>query len=98
MRRPVHLLFPKGLEVSFALTSLGWDERFAAEFSPYADTHVVGRVARVDRGAADIITVDNPVRVALRAADEQPAVGDWVALAATADRRWVGDVVLPRRP
>lgn len=76
------------------LASLGWDPFYTAEFAPYSDTAVPGRVVRVDRGAADVLTADNPVRVTT---DEPLAVGDWVALVATDDRRWSVDSVLARK-
>ncbi|MDQ1748037.1 MAG: ribosome biosis GTPase / thiamine phosphate phosphatase [Frankiaceae bacterium] len=79
------------------LASLGWDALYRTEFEPYADVAVPGRVVRVDRGAADVLTADNPVRVATDTTDEPLAVGDWVALVATDDRRWTVDTVLPRR-
>jgi len=79
------------------LASLGWDALHTAEFAPYDDLAVPGRVVRVDRGAADVLTADNPVRVATDTAAEPLAVGDWVALVATDDRRWIVDTVLRRR-
>jgi ribosome biogenesis GTPase len=79
------------------LASLGWDETRATEFAPYADSAVAGRAVRVDRGAIDVLTADNPVRVDTTPYDEPLAVGDWVALVATEDRRWSVDAVLPRR-
>src|SRR5579885_2535800 len=89
---------PKGVTLTHpTLASLGWDAYHSAEFAPYADVAVPGRVVRVDRGAADVLTADNPVRVATDTADEPLAVGDWVALVATDDRRWIVDTVLPRR-
>jgi ribosome biogenesis GTPase len=44
----------------------------------------------------DVLTADNPLRVARRAGDPDVVVGDWVALVA-ADRRWQIDGVLARR-
>jgi ribosome biogenesis GTPase len=79
------------------LASLGWDALYRTEFEPYADVAVPGRVVRVDRGAGDVMTADNPVRVAMDTTEEPLAVGDWVALVATDDRRWTVDTVLPRR-
>jgi ribosome biogenesis GTPase len=79
------------------LASLGWDEHYGTEFEPYADVAVPGRVVRVDRGAVDVLTADNPVRVATNSDDEPLAVGDWVALVATDDRRWSVETLLPRR-
>jgi ribosome biogenesis GTPase / thiamine phosphate phosphatase len=78
--------------LSAFLISMGWDGRFAADFAPYADTHLPARVTRVDRGAADLVCEAGAVRVALLPAVVDLTVGDWVALAdgqATA--------VLPRR-
>jgi ribosome biogenesis GTPase / thiamine phosphate phosphatase len=89
---------PKGITVSpVTLASLGWDASYSAEFAPYADAAVPGRVVRVDRGAADVLTADNPVRVETTSYGEPLAVGDWVALVATDDRRWVVETLLPRR-
>jgi len=90
-------LRPKGIAVSqLTLASLGWDAFFSTEFAPYSDVAVPGRVVRVDRGAVDVLTADNPVRVETTG-HEQPAVGDWVALVATDDRRWTIETVLARR-
>ena len=89
---------PKGVTLTHpTLASLGWDASHSAEFAPYAEVAVPGRVVRVDRGAADVLTADNPVRIATDTADEPLAVGDWVALVATDDRRWTVDTVLQRR-
>src|SRR5436305_10177801 len=85
---------PKGPALSHTLASLGWDAFYTTEFAPYAETAVPGRVVRVDRGAVDVLTADNPLRIGT---DEPLAVGDWVALVATDDRQWSVDVVLPRR-
>lgn len=82
------------------LASLGWDDTRAAELAHLAelldDELVAGRVSGVDRGAADVLTEDNPVRVVLRHDDPPLAVGDWVGLAAD-DRRWRLAGMLPRR-
>jgi ribosome biogenesis GTPase len=75
------------------LTSLGWDDYFARSFTPYAETHTPGRVARVDRGAVTALTATGPVRAAVDP-DQQPTVGDWVALA---DEPPSVDALLPRR-
>jgi len=79
------------------LASLGWDAFYTAEFAPYADIAVPGRVVRVDRGAADVLTADNPLRVTTDAHDEPLAVGDWIALVATDDRRWSVETTLARK-
>jgi ribosome biogenesis GTPase len=92
-----HHLLSKGIDVQLLLSSLGWDEFFESEFAPYDGYGVPARVVRADRGAVDVLTADNPVRVALASNDRQPAVGDWVVLAPGADRQWAVDAVLARR-
>jgi len=89
------------------LRSLGWTDSLAADLP--AGT-VPARVARVDRGAAEVITADGPrrarfgARVRRAAADDPvalPCVGDWVAVAPLPDSDEAGDLrleeVLPRR-
>nr|PZN46246.1 MAG: ribosome small subunit-dependent GTPase A [Actinomycetota bacterium] len=89
------------------LRGLGWTESFAAHLP--AGT-VPARVARVDRGAAEVITADGPrrvrfgARVRRAAADDPvalPCVGDWVALAPLPAADVAGGLelakVLPRR-
>src|SRR5690606_22509960 len=82
---------------------VGWDARWEALFAPHAQAGCTpGRVARVDRGAATVLTGEGPVRAATPAgpagaagpdAAVAVAVGDWVALdpergiAAVLDRR-----------
>lgn len=78
--------------MSSLLASLGWDEQHATEFAPYGSTHRAARVARVDRGAADVITDIGGCRIDLPIAHSDATVGDWVAIV---DGRL--DVVLPRR-
>jgi len=82
--------------MSLTLAQLGWDASRDAEFSPLAASCVAGRVSRVDRGAVDVLTVDNPLRITTSGADEPLAVGDWLALAVD-DRHWYVDTVLTRR-
>jgi ribosome biogenesis GTPase len=77
------------------LASLGWDAARDAELAPYAGAAVPGRVARVDRSGVDILTADNPLRVAPPPGDPL-AVGDWVALAVDG-RHWYVEAVLDRR-
>ncbi|MFJ9885659.1 ribosome small subunit-dependent GTPase A [Streptomyces sp. NPDC091287] len=87
---------------SHPLTSYGWDEDWAAAFSPYAEQGLVpGRVVRVDRGQCDVITADGPVRadtafVVPRDPMRIVCTGDWVALDADGDPRFVR-TLLPRR-
>ena len=62
------------------------------------DTQICGRVARVDRGAVDVLIDDGnaTVRATSRGLDLGLAVGDWVALSDD-DSDWRVDAVLPRR-
>ena len=71
---------------SLELSSLGWDEQFAASLP---QQHIPARVTRVDRGACDVLTADGEMRAAYsgalkRASAEDPialpCVGDWVAI------------------
>lgn len=88
--------------MSHDLSLLGWTALRAAELP--ADT-VPARVARVDRGAAEVIAADGqhhvrysaPVRRA-SAADPValPCVGDWAALRLLPEGRYELDAVLPR--
>ena len=95
----------KSTELS-PLTSLGWDERRIAEFTPYADGHVPARVSRVDRGACDALCTHGPLRLTFSGAllsaavadpVSTPCVGDWVAARTWADGRVTAEAVLPRR-
>ena len=84
-----------------ALPDLGWDSGRDAEFAPFAETCVPGRVARPDKGSYLVLTAYGPLRVevsgALRHAaldpTALPTVGDWVAVR---DGVLV-EAVLPRR-
>jgi ribosome biogenesis GTPase len=91
----------KGPTVHLALESLGWDDALAAAFEPLRSTHVPARISRVDRGAVDVFAAadDGTGLVSLRARTrpgDEPAVGDWAALAQETVDLTV-DVVLPRR-
>jgi ribosome biogenesis GTPase len=66
--------------LSSALASLGWDEFFAAEFAPLQHTHIPARVARIDRGAADLRTEVADLRAEVLPGQTDLAVGDWVAV------------------
>ena len=63
-----------------ALARLGWDAAWAEVAAPDLATAgaVVGRVARVDRGWATVLTDDGTVRAQL--AGHVVATGDWVVL------------------
>lgn len=71
------------------LERLGWSDRWAAQFEPYAAQGLEpGRVVRADRGSALVALSTVVVRAqpsgrlldAARGAADLPAVGDWVAL------------------
>ncbi|MGW1892937.1 ribosome small subunit-dependent GTPase A [Streptomyces sp. NPDC002004] len=84
------------------LASYGWDEGWSAEFAPYAEQGLVpGRVVRVDRGQCDVVTPDGTVRadtefVVPRDPMKVVCTGDWVAVDAVGDPRYVR-TLLPRR-
>ncbi len=64
-----------------ALARLGWDPELAAAAAAdvaHADARP-GRVARVDRGWASVLTANGPVRAQL--AGHSVATGDWILLA-----------------
>lgn len=89
---------------------LGYTAGVAEAFAPYRGSYRPGRVARVDRGGADVFVVDGSSIARVRttfggavlsdAAQDRarlPAVGDWVAVRTWTDDRITLDVVLPRR-
>lgn len=64
------------------LEELGWDERSDALFASLADLGpdvVPGRVARIDRGAALVVTASGTAH-AQSSVEEPLATGDWVAV------------------
>ncbi len=68
----------------YSLTDLGWS---AAAPDPGCADAVLGRVSRVDRGTASVLTLAGPVRariphrlLATQDTDQVPTVGDWVVL------------------
>ncbi|MFF5857302.1 ribosome small subunit-dependent GTPase A [Streptomyces sp. NPDC012751] len=85
-----------------ALAPYGWDDAWADAFTPYAaDGLLPGRVIRVDRGQCDVVTADGTVRADTEfVVDRDPTkvvcTGDWVALDADGDPRYVR-AWLPRR-
>jgi len=86
-----------------ALHRLGWSTVFEFQFEELALTGCVpGRVARVDRGAATVLTADGEHPNAKlagrqhRDSELQLAVGDWVALDPSEDTSLVR-AILPRR-
>ncbi|ARZ66101.1 ribosome-associated GTPase [Streptomyces albireticuli] len=83
--------------VSHDLSTLGWDDGFAASLKP---DHLPARVTRVDRGTCDVLTADGEARAAHSGALKRAAAADPVALPCVGD--WValqGEIqeVLPRR-
>ena len=85
------------------LESLGWDASFADAFHPYEqDGLAPARVAVEHRSEYVVYAESGELRAdlagRLRHADERPAVGDWVAVAARPDEgRATVQAVLPRR-
>lgn len=89
------------------LSALGWDERHAAAFAPYAARRwTPARVARAERGACDVLGPGGLTRagaggglLAATAGDPAaaPAVGDWVAIQRWPDGRLTVEAVVPRR-
>jgi len=80
--------------LSAHLSRLGWNTARDDEFAPLAGEAVPGRVTRVDRGMVDVLTNDNPLRIAVQPGVDV-AVGDWVALSAEG-RSWRLDTVMSR--
>ncbi|NDL56247.1 ribosome small subunit-dependent GTPase A [Phytoactinopolyspora mesophila] len=87
------------------LADLGWSAEIAHAFAPYAGSHHLARVSRVERGGAEVITDEGQIQatyggdiLAAAAADRSwhPAVGDWVALRYWPDGRITIDAILPR--
>jgi ribosome biogenesis GTPase len=89
-------------EAPHALVAYGWDDGWAAEFAPYAEQGLLpGRVVRVDRGQCDVVTAGGTVRadtefVVPRDPMRIVCTGDWVAVDAAGDPRYVR-TLLPRR-
>ncbi|MGW0710173.1 ribosome small subunit-dependent GTPase A [Streptomyces sp. NPDC002643] len=85
-----------------ALAPYGWDDAWAAAFSPYdAEGLLAGRVVRVDRGQCDVVTADGLVRADTAFVTPHDPLrvvctGDWVAVETAGDPRYVR-TCLPRR-
>ncbi|MFI6902935.1 ribosome small subunit-dependent GTPase A [Nonomuraea sp. NPDC050394] len=89
--------------MTYDLSLLGWTESQSAELP---DGTIPARVARVDRGAAEVIADDGQhhvkygARVRRSSAEDPvalPCVGDWAALRWLDEGRYELDTVLPRR-
>jgi ribosome biogenesis GTPase len=96
-----------GTYIPDVLETIGYDAATAASFAPWdtADA-TLGRVVRVDKGVASVLTESGPVRaswggpVLTRVAQdptEAPCTGDWCVLRSWPDRRTTIEHVLPRR-
>ncbi|MFC8453243.1 ribosome small subunit-dependent GTPase A [Kitasatospora sp. NPDC057223] len=90
------------------LTGYGWDDDWAADFSPYTDAGLLpGRVARVDRGLlCSVLVADGDGTRMLRAeiadvSSPDPmrfvCTGDWVAVDPAPGGRPAVRVLMPRR-
>ncbi|RYU11039.1 ribosome small subunit-dependent GTPase A [Nocardioides iriomotensis] len=86
---------------------IGYDAATAASFAPWdAADAAVGRVVRVDRGVASVLTEQGPVRASWGAPvlqrvahdpTEAPCAGDWCVVRTWPDHRVTVEHVLPRR-
>ena len=84
------------------LESLGWDASFADAFQPFQNDGLApARVAVEHRSEYVVYSQHGELRAELagrlRHADEQPAVGDWLAIAARPEGRATIHAVLSRR-
>ncbi len=88
------------------LTGLGWDAAWAELAAAAAGDDVPGRVVRVDRGLATVLTAQGVCRAGLGgdlldevATDrtQAPVTGDWVLVRTWPDDRITVEAVLPRR-
>jgi ribosome biogenesis GTPase len=93
--------------MSVDLSSLGWDDGFAAAYSPFdRPEHSAARVTRVDRGVCTALSAGGSVRASLggavlnaAASDARclPCAGDWVVVRSWPDERLTIEAVLARR-
>ena len=86
------------------LETIGYEPDMAG-WAAAADAHL-GRVVRVDRGLASVLTEDGPVRTSVGGAllgrmakdpTEGPCTGDWCVVREWADNRLTLERLLPRR-
>ncbi|MEV6654270.1 ribosome small subunit-dependent GTPase A [Streptomyces sp. NPDC051219] len=84
------------------LTAYGWDDSLEADFAPYAAQGLLpGRVVRVDRGQADVVTTAGTVRADTAFVTPHDPMrvictGDWAAVDSGGDPQFVR-ALLPRR-
>jgi ribosome biogenesis GTPase / thiamine phosphate phosphatase len=93
--------------MTFDMSSLGWDDAFAASYRRlHRPDHRPARVTRVDRGVCTVVDADGAHRASvgggllcLAASDpvRLPCAGDWVVLRSWPDERTTIEAVLPRR-
>jgi ribosome biogenesis GTPase len=89
------------------ISSLGWDDAFAADYAPYDRADAVpARVLRADRGVCTVLGAGGVNRASLagtvllgaaRDPAALPCAGDWVVVRRWPDRRTTVEGVLPRR-
>ncbi|MFY0406926.1 ribosome small subunit-dependent GTPase A [Solicola sp. PLA-1-18] len=88
------------------LTSLGWDDSWAATARTLDPDLLPGRLTRVDRGLSTLMTADGPIRAGLgggpldataRDSTLGPCVGDWGLVRRWPDQRATLEHLLPRR-
>lgn len=88
------------------LAALGWDDAWREASSTYAELGVAGRIARVDRGLASVLTADGPLRASYGVAvleamaDDtlaSPCTGDWCIVRHWPDGPVTIEMILPRR-
>jgi ribosome biogenesis GTPase len=88
------------------LWALGWDDAWQSAVSAYADVGAPGRVVRVDRGLASVLTADGLVRASFGADLLEamlvdtlavPCAGDWCVVRQWPDGPLTVETVLPRR-
>ncbi|MFJ6571151.1 ribosome small subunit-dependent GTPase A [Streptomyces sp. NPDC091292] len=90
-------------DAQHVLATYGWDEGWAAEFTPYAAQGLVpGRVVRVDRGQCDVAVPDGVVRadtafVVPHDPMKVVCTGDWVAVDPEGSDPRYARTILPRR-
>ncbi len=93
--------------MTYDLSSLGWDDTFAAAYAPLNRCDAApARVLRADLGVCTVLGSDGVGRASLagsvllgaaRDPARLPCAGDWVVVRRWPDRRYTVEAVLPRR-